>query len=328
MLVAVTGASGLVGSSIVRRLSQSGIATRSIVRSAGAPGLLKEFRHSTEIVESDVLDMAGLISVLTGVDAVVHAAGYVSFNRRNRDKILQINVQGTRNVVNACLQLNTKKLVHISSVAAMGRQRGIATINEDTRWVPGMPASDYAESKYMAELEVYRGMEEGLHVTMVNPSVVLSAADGIRSSSQLFNYVQKQRMFYANVQVNYVDVRDVSEMVMRVLGGDFNGQRFIANGGSEELKNIFQLISKRLDRRAPFIDVPAPLVSLAATFEQWRAELAGTEPMVSKQSVAFLKEKVYFDNARAKKALGMEFQTLEKTLDWCCEEFRTININK
>jgi dihydroflavonol-4-reductase len=328
MLVAVTGASGLVGSSIVRKLIQSGISTRSILRSQSALGLLADIKESTEIIESDVLDMAGLGLALEGADAVIHAAGYVSFNSRNRDRIHEINVQGTTNVVNACLQLGTRKLIHISSVAALGRQRGSTTINEETRWVPGMPASDYATSKYMAEVEVFRGMEEGLNVSLINPSVVLSAADGIRSSSQLFNYVWKQRMFYANVAMNYVDARDVAEMVTRILNGDYNGERFIANAGREDLKTVFELIGKRLEKRPPFIDVPKGLVSLAATVEQWRAGLSGREPMVSKESVAFLKEKIVFENNKAKKVLGMEFQTLESTLDWCCDEFRTININK
>ena len=326
MIVAVTGASGLVGSAAVAKLSQSGIRSRCIVRHER--GLLNTNDPNIEIVEADVLDLPGLLKSLNGVDAVVHAAGFVSFNPRNRQKIHNVNVQGTTNVVNACLELGIPKLVHVSSVAALGRQRGVKILNEESKWTPGMPSSDYADSKYLAELEVYRGMEEGLNVSLVNPSVVLAAGDGKRSSSQLFTYVWKEHSFYANFILNYVDVRDVSTMIERLLGKEFNGERFIACGGNVELGEAFQMIGRRLNKKAPSIAVPAGLVKIAASFEKWRSLLAGSEPIVTRQTAMFLKERIVFENTKAEKVLGMKFQSLENTLNWCCESFKSTNTNK
>ncbi|HMJ71367.1 MAG TPA: NAD-dependent epimerase/dehydratase family protein [Cyclobacteriaceae bacterium] len=331
MLVGITGASGVVGSAIVRQLSQQNIKTRSIIRSAKTPGLLSSMKDLTEIAEADVLDMAGLIKAVDGVDAVVHAAGFVSFNPRRKNRIFDINVEGTRNVVNACLVHKTNKLVHISSVAALGKQRPGAIINEDSRWISGSATSDYSHSKYLSELEVYRGQEEGLNVSIVNPSVVLAAGDGQRSSSRLLGYVWRQRPFFTNFKLNYVDARDVAEIVTRILkdsSGEFNGERFIANAGSVPVKKVFQLIAERLKKRAPGIHIPVGLAKAAARLEEIRTLITGGEPVISRQSVRLLREEVVFENAKAKKILGMEFQTLENTLDWCCDDFRTFNINK
>ncbi|HZY78529.1 MAG TPA: NAD-dependent epimerase/dehydratase family protein [Cyclobacteriaceae bacterium] len=328
MTVAVTGASGVVGSEIVRTLSNNNIKTRSVIRSATNTGLLTPFKNSTEIAEADILDMAGLMKALEGADAVVHAAGFVSFNPRRKDQLHNINVQGTQNVVNACLANKIPKLVHISSVAAFGQPRDTKKINENSRWESDRVTSDYSKSKYLSELEVYRGQEEGLNVSIVNPSVVLSAGDGTRSSSRLLGYVWRQRQFYSNFNLNYVDARDVAEIVTRLLKGNFNGDRFIASAGSVPVKKVFQLIADRFKKRAPGFHIPPALAKAAAQLEELRAVITGGEPVITRQSVRLLREDVLFENSKAKEVLGMEFQTLENTLDWCCEDFKTKNTNK
>src|SRR5690242_12289326 len=254
MTVAVTGANGVVGSVIVEALNNEKFNVRRVVRP-----------------DTDVLDMAGLIKAFEGVDAVVHAAGLVTFNPRSKKKLFDVNVQGTRNVVNACLANGTKKLVHISSVAALGRQRAGASVNEESKWTPGVAVSDYAQSKYLSELEVFRGMEEGLSVSVVNPSVVLTAGDGKRSSSVLFGYVWRERRLYTDFVLNYVDARDVSQIVVHLLRGDFNGERFIASGGSANAKKIFSEVARRFQKRAPTIAVPKALVLPAAWAEEFRS---------------------------------------------------------
>jgi dihydroflavonol-4-reductase len=314
MTVAVTGASGIVGSVIVETLNDEKFSVRRVVRP-----------------DTDILDMAGLIKAFEGVDAVVHAAGLVSFNPRSKKKIFDVNVEGTRNVVNACLANGTKKLVHISSVAALGRHRAGTMVNEDSKWVPGMAVSDYAQSKYLSELEVFRGMEEGLRVSVVNPSVVLAAGDGRRSSSLLFGYVWREGRLYTDFLLNYVDARDVSRIVVHLLREDFNGERFIASGGSADAKKIFSGVARRFQKRAPSIAVPKSFAQTAAWIEEFRSAIIGSEPMISRQSLRASREGVFFDNSKAKKILGLEFQTLDNTLDWCCNLYRnnlTPNLGK
>jgi dihydroflavonol-4-reductase len=314
MKVAITGVTGVVGSVIAQQLNDEKFEVRRVVRP-----------------DTDILDMAGLIKAFDGVDAVVHAAGLVSFNPRNKKKLFDINVNGTRNVVNACLANGTKKLVHISSVAALGRHRTGSLVNEESKWVPGAMVSDYAQSKYLSELEVFRGMEEGLSVSVVNPSVVLAAGDGQRSSSLLFGYVWRQRRLYTDFLLNYVDARDVSQIVVHLLRGEFNGERFIACGGSADAKKIFAEVAKRFQKRAPSIAVPEGLAQVAARLEEFRSAITGREPIISRQSMRAIREGVFFENSKAKKIFGMEFQTLENTLDWCCNLYKnnlTPNLGK
>lgn len=314
MKVAITGATGVVGSVIAQQLANEKFDVSRVVRP-----------------ETDILDMVGLMKAFEGVDAVVHAAGLVSFNPRNKKKLEEVNVQGTRNVVNACLANGTKKLVHISSVSALGRHRAGSLVNEESKWIAGLVASDYAQSKYLAELEVFRGMEEGLKVSVVNPSLVLAAGDGQRSSSHLFGYVWRQRNLYADFTVNYVDARDVSNMVTHLLREDHNGQRFIASAGTATMKELFQKVAQRFQKKAPSISVPKNFASTAAWLEEFRSRLIGSEPMITRQSVRVLREAVTFENSKAKKILGIEFQSLENTLDWCCDLYKnnlTHNLGK
>ena len=153
------------------------------------------YESSLDWKECDILDISSLIDVLKGAEVVVHCAALVSFNPRDKEKLHAINVEGTRNVVNACLIAGVRRLIHISSVAALGRQKGIQTISEDSKWIDSNLNSDYAETKYLAELEVYRGLEEGLAMDIVNPSIILSRSNWNRSSSQLFKYAWAERPF-------------------------------------------------------------------------------------------------------------------------------------
>ncbi len=288
MVVAVTGANGVVGSVIVDHLSRNSLTVKKVVRP-----------------ETDVLDIAGLMKAFEDVDTVVHSAGFVSFNPREKRQLYDVNVQGTRNVVNASLSAGVKKLIHISSVAAIERS-----------------VTDYGRSKYLAELEVYRGMEEGLKVSVVNPSVVLAAGDGRRSSSALFGYVWRERKFYTDFNLNYVDARDVADIVARLVREDHNGEKFIATAGTISLSAILREIARRFQKKAPSINVPIGLATIAAGLEELRASITRSEPMATRQSARALREKLIFQNEKVKQVLGTEFHSLEKTLDWCCAEYK------
>ena len=287
------------------------------------------YESSLDWKECDILDISSLIDVLKGAEVVVHCAALVSFNPRDKEKLHAINVEGTRNVVNACLIAGVRRLIHISSVAALGRQKGIQTISEDSKWIDSNLNSDYAETKYLAELEVYRGLEEGLAMDIVNPSIILSRSNWNRSSSQLFKYAWAERPFYTDGVINFVDVRDVAEMVVRLMNSPPSGERYIANAGSIEIKDLLKEMAIRFKKKAPWIRLPGSLISIAAQFEIMRSRATGSDPIVSKQSARVAKEKFYYSNKKAIKDLGMQFRPLEESLQWCCEYYLqngTINI--
>jgi len=319
-MIAITGANGLLGSHLLKRLAKENVPVIGIKK----PG--SEINHLNSLTniewrEADVLDNESLAEALKGATTVIHAAGLVSFNPRKRNTLIEVNRSGTRNVVNACLDLKIDHLIHVSSVAAIGRQRGIHHINEESKWVDGNLNTDYAKSKYLAELEVWRAHEEGLKVVVINPSVILAPPDQTKSSAQLFHYVMKEKLFYTDGQLSFVDVRDVVELIWHMHSKKIHGERFIANGGHTTFKNMLSQIAARLQKRPPSIKMPSTLLSILALAEELRCSILGSDPLITRQSTKLAKELFYYSNEKASSKFNFEFRNLENTLDWCCSEY-------
>lgn len=318
-MIAITGANGLLGSKIAHQLDEESIPFFGIKREHSDTTLTGKLAINWK--EADLLDIGALHEALEGASTVIHTAALVSFKSNDGEHLYRVNVEGTRNVVNACLSLGIPRLIHISSVAALGRQKGTYHINEENKWVDSKLNSDYAESKYLAELEVFRGQEEGLEIDIVNPSVILSQADWNRSSSQLFKYVWKNKPFYTQGSINYVDARDVVTMISLLLKRKASGERYIANGGVVPLKDILTQVAGHFNKKAPWIKVPGTLVSATAWIESARSWITGNEPMVTPQSARTAHERFFYDNEKAIQKLGMQFRPLDDTLEWCCSHY-------
>ena len=170
-MIFVTGASGLVGSHLISSLIEKGLTVRGLYRKN-----IPVFKNAEKVnwVAGDILDVTSLEQAMQGVTQVYHCAAIVSFSPKQAETMLQANVEGTANVVNACIQNNIQKLVYVSSVAALGRIREDAAVNETMNWTPETSNSIYGKSKYLAEMEVWRGMGEGLNVAIVNPVIILA----------------------------------------------------------------------------------------------------------------------------------------------------------
>ncbi|MGC3947234.1 MAG: NAD-dependent epimerase/dehydratase family protein [Chryseolinea sp.] len=216
-MIAVTGANGLLGSFVIRKLLEKHDSIVGICRENSDLSLVNDIASRITWRHADIMDPVAFSEALQGVEKVIHTAATVSINPRKADQIMKINVDGTRNVVNACLEHNIKRLVHVSSVAALGSQKGQTRIDEDNKWVDTPFNSVYAQSKYYSELEVFRAYEEGLSAVIVNPSFILAEANWNISSAQFFKYAWEEQPFYISGVMNYVDVLDVAEIVCRLL---------------------------------------------------------------------------------------------------------------
>lgn len=328
-MIAITGASGLLGSFITSHFISEGEQVIALRRKESNSSFVQSLPDKIQWREADVLDINSLNESFKDVDTVIHAAALVSFNPRKAKQIFDTNVMGTKNVVDACLVSGVKKLIQISSVAALGRQKGKTLIDETSTWTDNALHSDYAISKYQAELEVYRGYEEGLKVSLVNPSVILAPGDWNRSSSQLFKYIWSEKPFYTDGVMNYVDVRDVASMVYALHTSDFSGERFIASANHSSYKNIFDEIAKRFHKRSPFIKVNPSLTGMVAGLEAIRCYLTNQEPIITKHTARMAREPFYYHNQKAKEKLKINFRTLDETLDYCCPFYgQKITTNK
>lgn len=327
-MLAITGSSGLLGSSLVSDCLARSVPFRALMRGRRRSVVTKLGVNDSSIHEVDILDMPGLLEAFDGASVVVHCAARVSFAPGDRGKIYSVNVEGTRNVVNACLQQRVPRLIHISSVAAFGRQKSARSIDERTQWTNDIEQTHYGKSKHLAELEVYRGMEEGLHVAMINPSVILAAGDGMRSSARFFGYAWRERFLYTDFPVSYVDARDVTEMIFRVMNSGGNGEKYIANAGQVTVGSLLKSIAQRINKRPPRFRVTNGMLNVVVFAEYLRHLLTGAKPALTRQSLMLLKESVMYDNSKAIKELGMKFRSLDETLDWSCAEFLNFTTNK
>ena len=321
-MIAVTGANGLLGSFIIHKLDEANIPFVALKRPGGKFSFHAPFNRNIEWREADILDPISLREALTGVDGVIHTAATVSFNPRHARKVLSVNVEGTKNVVDMALTQGIKRILHVSSVAALGRQKHQNIVTEENKWLDSPLNSVYAESKYRAELEVFRGQEEGLSTVVINPSVILSRGDWNKSSAKIFKYVWDEKPFYADGSINCVDVRDLTDIIVKLYHSAIEGERFIVNGTSTSFKTLLDMTAQRLNCKAPTIKLTRTTLSALAKLENLRSRITGTEPLITSETARFAGATFLYTNEKVKKALGYQFQPIDATLDWCCEFYR------
>ncbi|HTJ51236.1 MAG TPA: NAD-dependent epimerase/dehydratase family protein [Cyclobacteriaceae bacterium] len=320
-MIAVTGANGLLGSFIIRKLIEQKETFVAIGRENCDTSILKDIESHITWRYADINDPISLTEALEGVTHLIHTAAIVSFNPRDSKKIFDTNVLGTRNVVDACLDVGITRLVYISSVAALGRQKNQMLINEQNKWVDSPLNSTYAKSKYAGELEIFRGQEEGLNTIIVNPSVILAPTDWNRSSSQLFKYVWQEKPFYIDGSLNYVDVRDVARAVSQLLHSPLQNDRFILSAGQLSFNDFFKAISKQFGKKAPRIKLNKTFIKIAASLEAFRSLITGSNPLITRETARLANTQFVYENNKIRKALNFEFQTIDQTLQWCCEHY-------
>ena len=319
-MILVTGASGIVGHFVVKDLVSAGHKVRAIKRVDSNIDSLAQWQDSIEWVEADLLDLSALEKSFIDIDRVVHCAALVSFHQEDKDEMMNVNVNGTANMVNLALEHNVKKFIHVSSVAALGRKPNLDIIDENVKWEESDNNTNYAESKYLGELEVWRAQEEGLPVVIVNPSVVLGPGRWDSSSMQLFKYANDGQLFYPDGEMNFVDVRDVSNIIEILLFNNISEERFILNAGKAYYKEVFDLISKNLNKPAPKIKVSDTLLTFAYILDTIKSKLLRKKSIITRESIRLSKMNYYFSNQKLKEKLNYEFKTLEDSVAWTCSE--------
>ncbi|GAA4398812.1 NAD-dependent epimerase/dehydratase family protein [Nibrella viscosa] len=319
--VLITGATGFIGSHIARRYLAAGQAVEALYRPGSGHGLLTDVADRITWHEGDITDVPSLQAAIGPDMDVIHAAAIVSFVPKDRPGMEKINVEGTANVVNVCLQAGIHKLGYISSVAALGRPntKGIIpgqsiVINEKQKWEDSPNNSFYAQTKYRAELEVWRGVAEGLNTVMVNPSVVLGEGDWTRSSVQLFKYVYDEKPFYTDGTVNFVDVKDVAEAVYKLMQTEIVNERFILNADTLPYKELLERMARAMGKRPPGVRVSPAVANILWRIEAVRSWLTGKAPLITKETARSASQSYRFDNRKLMQMLDFHYRPLDETL--------------
>jgi len=315
-MIFVTGASGLIGSFICKKLIKEGYVVKALKRHHSDLSLVQEVAERIHWVEGDLLNISEVEGYLEGVDKIIHCAAFVSYSKRDEELLYQINVEGTANLVNWAITKKIKLFLHLSSVASIGKDKHSVVSNEDTKWTNDTKKTTYAQSKHQSELEVWRGWAEGLNTIIINPSLVLGPGNWHKSSTQLFKYIAEENRFYTRGIVNYVDVRDVAEVTLRLLESERYGHRYIVNAGSVAYKELFEKIAAKMGKKAPSVLVSGVAIKLAIFVEKTRSRLSGRDPVVTDELEQVSKNQHVYANEKIKKEIGIQFNDLDETLSW------------
>jgi nucleoside-diphosphate-sugar epimerase len=319
----VTGASGLVGSHLIQSLLSKGETVRALYRKS-----IPQFKGSEKVewVKGDILDVISLEHAMQSITHVYHCAAIVSFTPKQAAVMLQANIEGTANIVNACIEYKIQKLVYVSSVAALGRIREDAPVDETMNWTPETSNSIYGKSKYLAEMEVWRGIGEGLNVAIVNPVIILGAGDWNKGSSEIFKSAYDEFPWYTKGVSGFVDVMDVVDAMQLLMHSDVQGQRFILSGANVGYREIFNFIAKAFGKKPPSKQVTPLIAAIVWRVEAVKGFFTGKTPLLTKETAATAQAVVHFNNTKFLNAFpAFSYRKIEDTINRTCAELKELH---
>lgn len=321
--ILVTGGTGFLGSYILKALIEKGYQVRALCRSSKRPSYIPGvILGKIEWVDGDVLDVVSLDDAMKGIDAVIHAAAVVSFQRSDRQLMQSVNVEGTANVVNLALENNVTRLVHVSSVAALGRSEQGGEVNEEKKWEENKLTTHYARSKFKAELEVWRGIAEGLDAVIMNPSTILGYGDWHQSSCAIFRNIYKGFNWYSPGINGFVDVEDTARAALLLLESNISGERFIINGDNWPFKQLMFTIADRFGVKRPDRLATPLLTGIAWRLEAFKSFFTRQKPLLTRESARVAHSFTRFSNHKLLQALpGFTFTPLEQSIENACHRY-------
>ncbi|MEA3446747.1 MAG: NAD-dependent epimerase/dehydratase family protein [Bacteroidota bacterium] len=333
-MVFVTGGTGLVGSHLILELLKAGKSVKALKRPNSNIALVDKLFEWNKLdadqymkklfwVDGDLLDPVSIDEAIGEIKEVYHCAGMVSFKPSDRLKMIEYNVGGTTNLVNACLERGVEKFCHVSSVAAFGQAVDGKTIDEETTRTASAEHSGYSISKYLSELEVWRAISEGLSAVIVNPSIIIGPANWKKGSSLMFGEVAKGMKFYITGSTGFVDVRDVVSIMIELMEKKIFGQGFCLNAENLSFREVFTEIAKTLDVKPPSIEAEPWMIGLARYIETIKSKIINTEPRVTKESARSALSKTSYSNKKIAELLEYKFVPVKESINHTGKLFRT-----
>ncbi len=334
-MILVTGGTGLVGSHLLLDLVRSGEKVKAIYRNKSKLSEVKkvfsyyvsnkEAEHlfdSIEWLKADILDIPSLNSAFESINSVYHCAAIVSFNSKNAKQLRTTNIEGTANIVNSCLKFNVEKLCHISSIASMDLAIGDHQITENFTWYPEKSHSDYAISKYGAEIEVWRGTQEGLNAVIVNPGIIIGPGFWSSASGRIFEKTNKGLRYYIPKTTGFVGVQDVSKASIQLMNSEIKNEQFILVSENLSFKQVLEWVAKSINKKPPRKALKPWLVFMGWIYQSIASTLWSAEKQLTIDSYKSLFQHRHYDNNKVKDAIGFTFTPVKKTIEEAGEIFR------
>lgn len=335
-MVLVTGGTGLVGAHLLLYLVQNETPVRAIYREGSNLKRVekvfsyytknaKDFFNKIEWQRADINDIPALENAFKGITHVYHAAALISFDPKNYRNLKKINALGTANIVNLCLDNKVEKLCYVSTIGAIGKSPPGHKATEENDWT-GQEANVYGLTKHRAEMEVWRGSQEGLPVVIVNPGIIIGPGFWDSGSGKLFSSASKEYSYYPPGGTGFVSVGDVVKMMASLMNSKITNKRFIAVAENLTFKNILSRLASELGKKAPTKELKKWQLELARVFDFFKNILTGKGRKITKKTISSLMSNEVYDNQRVVDTLHFSFETLDEVIALSCTKFMEENL--
>jgi dihydroflavonol-4-reductase len=316
-MILVTGATGFLGTELIHQLLKQGKPLRAMKRSTSLIPASISGHPLMEWIEGDVNDLASLDQAFEDVTQVYHCAALVSFNPKDKKKLLRVNIEGTSNVVNLCAELGVR-LLHVSSVAALGNSKKDKLITENDYWEYDSRSHSYAISKYEGEMEVWRGVAEGLDAVIVNPSVIIGPGAGYNGSGAIFKLIQEGLSYYTRGATGIVDVVDVAACMIGLMDAPVSGERYILSAENLHYQDFFEQIAAGFNVKAPSKEAKPWMLGVAWRAARLAALFTGNAPALTSDAARSSLNESLYSNEKIKDTLDIGFKPINQTILKVC----------
>lgn len=335
-MILVTGGTGLVGAHLLYELTNSGLRVKALRREQSNTGWVKkifsyysnrvdELFAQIEWVEGDILDYLSLEEALKGATCIYHCAAIVSFHGDDNDMMLNNNVKGTGNLIDAAIHNGVRQFCHVSSIAALGKTQDGSEITEETYWTPSKRKSGYSLSKFFSEMEVWRGIEECLDSVIVNPSIIMGPGNWEIGSPKLFQSIWKGLNYYTKGISGFVDVRDVVKAMILLMDDNrfeqVKNQRFILNAGNLSYQDFFNKIADGLNKPRPRSFASDIKLHIAWRMAKAASFFTGKRPVITRDAVSGTNQKNNYSGEKITRTIGFEYRSLNSSIADIAEIF-------
>lgn len=317
-MILVTGATGFLGSELIRQLLLRGEKIRAIKRDTSRIPQILADQKDIEWFNADILDYFALSEAMDGISHVYHCAALISFHPKDKKEMLKVNVEGTSNLLNICMEKNIQRFLHVSSIAALGESKKGKLITEKNHWEFGSGQSSYSISKYKSEMEVFRAVAEGLNAIIVNPSIIIGKNAGKEGSGQLFESIRNGLNYYPGGSCGYVDVADVAKSMILLMESTISDERFILNSENLTYKEFFSSIALKFGKNPPAIALKPWMMYIAWFGSRVITLLTGKRFGLSAETVRSAFKRQTYSNDKIKKALNFNFKSVDESISEIC----------
>lgn len=316
-MILVTGATGFLGAELVRQLTDQNIQVRAIKRSTSKIPDILQGKALIDWHIADINEPESLAEAFENITQVYHCAAFVSFDPKDKKKLLKINIEGTANIVDLCLD-HAIRLLHVSSVAALGNAKNNALITEKDFWEYDSKVHSYAISKYEGEMEVWRGIAEGLDAVIVNPSVIIGKNAGYTGSGAIFKLVKDGLKFYTNGATGIVDVEDVAKCMILLMDSGISAERYTISAENLNYKDLFAQIANGFNLKAPSNQARPWMLGMAWRLAKIASLFTRKAPALTKDAARSSFNLSYYSNSKVTNTLNFKFKPLTQSiLDVC-----------